>query len=162
MFHRFTWCHRVLPGSVCGTRSTPSASNWPSKTTSCRRQRVRSPRPQTREQLRTAAWLRPAGMSPSSCLGGRGGRRRSGFSASWPPPGSNWIHGKFQDRRHPRVVSGTAKFCMNEPKQSQYRDTNEIQTASQKLKSLLVCCLIFALTHSSDVPQSQEQPQQPG
>lgn len=34
--------------------------------------------------------------------------------------------------------------------------------APQKRKSFLTCCTIFALTHSSDVSQSQEQPQQSG
>lgn len=80
---RCTSCPRTWPGSASGIRSTPSASTWASKTTSCPKQRGTGRRAEGRSEARAP----PGESSPSICSGGLGGRRRSGSSTSWQRPG---------------------------------------------------------------------------
>lgn len=42
--HRSSWCPKAWPGREFGTRSTPFASSWPSRRTSCPRPGERSPK----------------------------------------------------------------------------------------------------------------------
>lgn len=100
--HSSTWCLRAWPGRGCGTRSTPSALNWPSRMTSCPRLREKSLKPgRTSQQGWARRWSEQTGLSDlkarrrwknpndrpaeeriwqSICLGGPVGRRRNGFT----------------------------------------------------------------------------------
>lgn len=96
-FFRFTLCLTAWPGSVYGTKNTQSALNLGGRMTSCRKQRVTGVKPvrawiHGMEELRKEQiHLRPAETWPSICLGGLGGRRKSGSSAFFQLPNSRYL-----------------------------------------------------------------------